>query len=88
MSRRVRDLAVSGLFASIWSTTCSESTRSLECRRPRWMTCSACRPQPNFREYDYVYWLGPERGAISIDSEWSVLKLDTGSVVQAEHVTD
>jgi hypothetical protein len=41
-----------------------------------------------FREYDYVYWLGPERGAFSIDSEWLVLKLDNGSVVQAELVTD
>jgi hypothetical protein len=45
-------------------------------------------PTEYFREYDYVYWLGPERGAFSIDSEWLVLKLDNGSVVRAELVTD
>jgi len=28
----------------------------------------------HFREYDYVYWLGQERGAFAIDSEWLVLK--------------
>ena len=28
-----------------------------------------------FKEYDLVYHLGPERGFISIDSEWLVLKL-------------
>jgi hypothetical protein len=27
-----------------------------------------------FREWDLVYWLGPERGLIRIDSEWLVLK--------------
>lgn len=32
-------------------------------------------PQTNyFREYEYVYWLGPERGFISIDSEWLCIK--------------
>ena len=30
---------------------------------------------PYFQEYDMVYWLGPERGLIRIDSEWLVLKL-------------
>lgn len=30
-----------------------------------------------FKEYDLVYWLGPERNSfISIDSEWLVIKLD------------
>ena len=29
-----------------------------------------------FRSYDLVYWLGPERSWISIDSEWLVIKLD------------
>ena len=29
-----------------------------------------------FKEYDMVYWLGPERSFISIDSESLVLKLD------------
>lgn len=28
-----------------------------------------------FREWDFVYWLGPERGLVRIDSEWLVLKL-------------
>ena len=28
-----------------------------------------------FREWDLVYWLGPERGFISIDSEWLVLRI-------------
>jgi hypothetical protein len=45
-------------------------------------------PTEYFREYDYVYWLGPERGAFSIDSEWLVLKLDKGRVIHAEVVTD
>jgi len=31
---------------------------------------------PYFREWDMVYWLGPERGFMSIDSEWLVLRLD------------
>ena len=29
-----------------------------------------------FRRYDLVYWLGPERSWIDIDSEWLVIKLD------------
>jgi hypothetical protein len=28
------------------------------------------------KEWDLVYWLGPERGFISIDSEWLVFHLD------------
>ena len=27
-----------------------------------------------FSEYDFVYWLGPERGFLSIDSEWLAIK--------------
>lgn len=27
-----------------------------------------------FSDYDFVYWLGPERGFISIDSEWLAIK--------------
>lgn len=42
----------------------------------------------SFREYDYVYWLGPERGAFSIDSEWLVVRCQQGVVVSAEVVTD
>ena len=34
-----------------------------------------------FREYDMVYRLGMERGFISIDSEWFVLRLDANQVV-------
>ena len=41
-----------------------------------------------FREYDYVYWLGPERGFLPIDSEWLVLKCEAGVVVSAKIVTD
>lgn len=29
-----------------------------------------------FRDWDMVYWLGPERGVMSIDSEWLVFRLD------------
>ena len=43
---------------------------------------------PYFREYDYVYWLGPERGFISIDSEWLVVKINEGVVVTAKIVKD
>ena len=40
-------------------------------------------------EYDYVYWLGPERSYISIDSEWLVLKLDSqGNVSEVRIVRD
>lgn len=48
-------------------------------------------PQPTeyFSDYDFVYWLGPERGLFSIDSEWLVLRLDsTGVVTEARLVTD
>jgi hypothetical protein len=41
-----------------------------------------------FREYDYVYWLGPERGLFPIDSEWLVVKCDHNVVVSAQVVTD
>jgi hypothetical protein len=38
-----------------------------------------------FREYDLVYVLGNERGWISIDSEWLLMRLDrTGRVSVAE----
>lgn len=29
-----------------------------------------------FTEYDLVYWVGPEKSAISIDSQWLVLDFD------------
>jgi hypothetical protein len=42
-----------------------------------------------FKSFDLVYRLGDERGFISIDSEWLVLRLDqTGRVVECLIVTD
>ena len=42
-----------------------------------------------FRDYDLVYWLGPERSMMSIDSEWLVFRLDsTGRVIEHRLVTD
>ncbi len=42
-----------------------------------------------FSDWDLVYWLGPERGFIGIDSEWLVLRLGAdGRVVEARLVTD
>ncbi|MEY5019106.1 MAG: hypothetical protein RLZ22_194 [Verrucomicrobiota bacterium] len=29
-----------------------------------------------FRDFDMIYWLGSERGFMSIDSEWLVFRLD------------
>lgn len=44
---------------------------------------------PYFRNYDMVYFLGPERGFISVDSEWLVLKLaPEGHVIEAKLVRD
>ncbi len=37
---------------------------------------------------DYVYWLGPERGLIRIDSEWLCLRFDGRKVVGARIVRD
>lgn len=34
-----------------------------------------------FKNYDLVYWLGPERGFISIDSEWLLIKINKQDVV-------
>ena len=41
-----------------------------------------------FREYDYVYWLGPERGLFSIDSEWLVIKFENNKAIEAKIVRD
>ena len=44
---------------------------------------------PYFRNWDMVYWLGPQRGLIRIDSEWLVLRLDERQqVVEHRIVTD
>jgi hypothetical protein len=47
-------------------------------------------PKTNyFREYEYVYWLGPERGFMSIDSEWLGLQFDeSGRVTIAKILRD
>ena len=42
-----------------------------------------------FKDSGLVYWLGPERGFISIDSEWLTVDFDqTGNVRDARIVTD
>ena len=46
------------------------------------------KPTGYFRDYDYVYWLGPERGTFPIDSEWLVIKFRDNAVVEAKILTD
>ena len=42
-----------------------------------------------FTGWDLVYWLGPERGFISIDSEWLVVRFDAqGHVLEYRIVRD
>jgi hypothetical protein len=42
-----------------------------------------------FREYDLVYWLGPERSIFSIDSEWLGIRLGPdGRVAEAVLLRD
>ncbi len=42
-----------------------------------------------FKDYQLVYWLGPEPGLFSIDSQWLVMKLDrAGRVTEATLMTD
>jgi hypothetical protein len=42
-----------------------------------------------FREFDLVYWLGPERGLISIDSEWLALRLgEDDRIIECRIVLD
>lgn len=42
-----------------------------------------------FANWDLVYWLGPERGLMSIDSEWLVMRLGhDGKVVESRIVRD
>jgi hypothetical protein len=46
-------------------------------------------PNNYFPQSDFVYWLGPERGLIRVDSEWLVIDLGPdGMVARAEIVTD
>ena len=40
-------------------------------------------PATGYRcDWDLVYWLGPERGFLGIDSEWLVVRLDRNGVVE------
>ncbi len=41
-----------------------------------------------FSNYDFVYWLGPERGFMAIDSEWLVIKFENNKVIEAKVVRD
>ena len=42
-----------------------------------------------WKEWDVVYWLGPQRGPFGIDSEWLVIKFDSsGRVASYERVYD
>ncbi|NIJ21207.1 hypothetical protein FHS95_002910 [Sphingomonas naasensis] len=41
---------------------------------------------PYFRDWDFVYWLGPERGFMSIDSEWLVLRMGSDGRVSEYRV--
>ena len=34
-----------------------------------------------FTEWEMVYWLGPERGFMSIDSEWLLIKFTSDAIV-------
>ena len=47
-------------------------------------------PEPTglFQSYDYVYWLGPERGIISIDSESLCIKFNNDIVIEAKILRD
>ena len=46
-------------------------------------------PTNYFSDWDMVYWLGPERGFLSIDSEWLVLRLaQDGRVMDNQIVRD
>jgi len=36
---------------------------------------------PYFSDWDFVYWLGPERGLITLDSEWLVIRFGQSDVV-------
>lgn len=41
-----------------------------------------------FKDYDYVYWLGPERSVLGIDSEWLGIKFRDGIVIKADILKD
>lgn len=39
-----------------------------------------------FADHDLVYWLGPETGAISIDSQWLLVDFDAADALQSTEV--
>ena len=39
-----------------------------------------------FRDWDYVYWLGPERGLIRIDSEWLAIRIGPNGLVSERRI--
>jgi hypothetical protein len=42
-----------------------------------------------FGDWDVVYWLGPQRGFLAMDSEWLVIRLDeSGHVSETKIKTD
>lgn len=41
-----------------------------------------------FKDYDFVYWLGPERSIMSIDSEWLGIKFQNDKVIKVELLKD
>jgi hypothetical protein len=43
---------------------------------------------PYFSNYDMVYYLGPERGFMGIDSEWLVLRLSNNTIIEARLTID
>lgn len=46
-------------------------------------------PTDKFRNWDLVYWLGPERGSFRIDSEWLVFRFDKDNKVKEyQHLRD
>jgi hypothetical protein len=40
-----------------------------------------------FKDYDYVYWLGPEKG-MGVDSEWLGIQFNNGVVITADILRD
>ena len=46
------------------------------------------QPTDRFPDWDLAYWLGAERGFISIDTEWLVLRFDRERVSEVRIVRD
>jgi hypothetical protein len=43
---------------------------------------------PFFAKYDYIYWLGPERSFLPIDSEWLGIRFEEDRVVEVKLLND